>query len=174
MISPNSRYIEQRLNEIKDRKGKNAFLESIMSDPTATVLNEVNGYKTILFHGNKGPKTNTWNQTKQMAFELNEAGFDVAFIPEIENGTCADSLIRVGKNCRLADFKYCVTKKTSTLASELEHGFKQAETVILKLEHIDTGLFNEAIDYLVRNEIPYGNILLKQIRESPSHHIQRH
>ena len=97
MISPNSRYIEQRLNEIKDRKGKNAFLESIMSDPTATVLNEVNGYKTILFHGNKGPKTNTWNQTKQMAFELNEAGFDVAFIPEIENGTCADSLIRVGK-----------------------------------------------------------------------------
>ena len=93
---------------------------------------------------------------------------------EIENGTCADSLIRVGKNCRLADFKYCVTKKTSTLASELEHGFKQAETVILKLEHIDTGLFNEAIDYLVRNEIPYGNILLKQIRESPSHHIQRH
>lgn len=95
-----------------------------------------------------------------MACELNEAGFDVAFIPEIENGTCADSLIRVGKIFRLADFKYCITKKSSTLASELEHGFKQADTIILKSEHIDTGLFNEAIDYLVRNEIPCGNILL--------------
>ena len=42
----------------------------------------------------------------------------------------------------------------------MEHGFKQAETVILKLENIDTGLFNEAIDYLVRNEIPCGNILM--------------
>lgn len=98
MIPPNSRYIEQRLSEIKNRKGKNAFLETIMSDPTATILNEVNGHRTTLFQGNKGPKTGTWEQTKQMAFELNEAGFDVAFIPEI--------------------------------------------------------------DYLVRNEIPYGNIVL--------------
>lgn len=94
-----------------------------MNDPTATVLHEVNGHRTTLFRGNKGPKTNTWEQTKQMAFELNEAGFDVAFIPEIENGTCADSLIRTRESFRLADFKYCVTKKASTLASELEHGF---------------------------------------------------
>ena len=114
MTSPNSRYVAQRLSEIKDRKGKNAFLESIMSDPTATILNEVNGHRTTLFRGNKGPKTGTWEQTKQMAFELNEAGFDVAFIPEIENGTCADSLIRTGKIFRLADFKYCFTKKSST------------------------------------------------------------
>ena len=131
-----------------------------MSDTNATILNEVNGHRTTLFQGNKGPKTGTWDQTKQMACELNEAGFDIAFIPEIEYGTCADSLIRVGKIFRLADFKYCFTKKSSTLASESEHGFKQAETVILKLENIDTGLFNEAIDYLVRNEIPCGNILM--------------
>ena len=160
MILPNSKYIEQQLSEIKNRKGKNAFLESIMSYPTATVLHEANGHRTTLFHGNKGPKTGTWEQTKQMAFELNEAGFDVAFIPEIENETCADILIHNEKSFRLADFKYCVTKRSSTLASELEHGFKQAETVIIKLEHIDSGQFNEAIDYLIRNKIPYGNILL--------------
>ena len=79
MTLPNSKYIEQQLSEIKNRKDKNAFLESIISNPNATVLHEVNGHRTTLFQGNKGPKT---------------------------------------------------------------------------------GLFNEAIDYLVRNEIPYGNILL--------------
>lgn len=160
MTTYNSRYIEQKLGEIKDRKSKNAFLESIMNDPTATVLFEVNGYKTILFSGNKGPKTSTWKQTKQMAFELNKVGYNVAFIPEIDDETCADSLIMTGKIFRLADFKYCVTTSSNTLAKELEHGFKQANTVILKPEYIDSGLFNEAIDYLLRNGIPYGNIVL--------------
>ena len=160
MTTYNSRYIEQKLGEIKDRKSKNAFLESIMNDPTATVLFEVNGYKTILFSGNKGPKTSTWKQTKQMAFELNKVGYNVAFIPEIDDETCADSLIMTGKIFRLADFKYCVTTSSNTLAKELEHGFKQANTVILKPEYIDSGLFNEAIDYLLRNGIPYRNIVL--------------
>lgn len=155
-----SRYIEQKLSEIKDRKSKNAFLGSIMSDPTAVLLNEANGHKTVLFPENKGPKTSTWEQTKQMAFELNKLGYDVAFIPEIDNETCADSLIMIGKAYKLADFKYCVTINPNTLAKELEHGFKQANTVILKTEYIDSGLFNEAVDYLLRNKIPYGNIVL--------------
>ena len=131
-----------------------------MNDSTATVLFEVNGHKTVLFSGNKGPKTNTWEQTRQMAFELNKVGYDVAFIPEIDDETCADSLIMTGKIYRLADFKYCVTTSSNTLAKELEHGFKQANTLILKLPHLDSGLFCEAVDYLLRNEIPYGNILL--------------
>jgi hypothetical protein len=155
-----SRNIEQKLSEIKDRKNKNVFLESIMNAPTATVLFEVNGHKTVLFSGNKGPKTNTWEQTRQMAFELNKVGYDVAFIPEIDDGTCADSLIMTGKIYRLADFKYCVTTSSNTLAKELEHGFKQAGTTILQLEHMDAGLFKEAVDYLLRNEIPHGNIIL--------------
>ena len=160
MTSYNSRYIEQKLDEIKDRKGKNAFLESIMNDPTATTLFEADGHKTVLFPENKGPKTNTWEQTKQMAFELNKAGYDVAFIPEIDDETCADSLIMTGRIYRLADFKYCVTTSSNTLAKELEHGFKQAGTTILQLEHMDTGMFKEAVDYLLRNEIPHGNIIL--------------
>ena len=156
----NSKYIEQKLGEIKDRKGKNNFLESILNDPTAALLFEVNGHKTVLFPNNKGPKTNTCEQTKQMAFELNKAGYDVAFIPEIDDETCADSLILTGKIYRLADFKYCITTSANTLAKELEHGFNQAGTTVLQLENMDAGMFKEAIDYLLRNGIPHGNIIL--------------
>ena len=156
----NSAYIEQCLNKIKDRKSKNAFLESIMNDPSAIVLHEENGHKTVLFSENKGPKTSTWKQTRQMAFDLNKAGYDVAFIPETDEGLCADSLIRNGKVYKLVDFKYCVTTNYGTVSKELIHGFKQAGTVVLQLEHMDAGLFRNAIDYLLRNEIPYGNIIL--------------
>ena len=160
MISPNSRYIEQQLSEIKNRKDKNTFLESIMSDPTATILHEVNGHRTIIFRGNKGPKTTTWEQTKRMAFDLNNKGIAVAFLLELIFDTSADSLIKSGNVYRIADFKYCVTTKTNTLSKDLEHGFEQANTIILKLENMDSGIFKDAIDYLLRNEIPYGNIIL--------------
>ena len=70
MISKSSKDIEQQLSKIRDKKSKSAFLESILSDPNATILNEANGHKTILFNENKGPKTNTWKQTKQMACDL--------------------------------------------------------------------------------------------------------
>lgn len=130
-----------------------------MNHSDAETIYEINGHKTVLFPGNKGPKTNTWKQTKQMAADLNKLGFDVAFIPEIDDKTCADSLIRVGKSYKISDFKYCVTSNANTLAKELEHGFKQANTIVLKIEHIDSGAFKKAIDYLLRNEIPYGNIL---------------
>jgi len=131
-----------------------------MDNQAATLLFEENGHKTVLFPENKGPKTNTWEYTKQMAFELNKAGYDVAFIPESDDETCSDGLIKTGKIFRLADFKYCVTTNPNTLAKELEHGFKQASITILKIEHMDAGSFKEAIDYLLRNEIPYGNIIL--------------
>lgn len=145
---------------IKDRKSKNAFLDSIMNDRRAIVLHKANGHKTTLFPGSKGPKTRTWRQTKQMAFELNDAGFDVTFLSEINGVVCADSLLKSGKTYRLVDFKYCVTTNANTLAKELEHGFEQAKTIVLKLKNMDSGVFKDAIDYLLRNEIPYGSIIL--------------
>ena len=160
MSSLNSKDIEQKLRFLKDRKSKYAFFQSIMNDSGATILNNVNGHKTVLFPNNKGPQTNTWIRTKQMVFDLNKAGYEVAFISELDEETCADSLIMNDTVFKLADFKYCITTKPNTLAKELEHGFKQANTLILKLPCIDTGLFCEAIDYLLRNEIPYGNIML--------------
>ena len=156
----NSPAIEKRLGEIKNRREKNVFLESIMSNPSAKVLNETNGHKTILFPGNKGPKTGTWEQTKQMATELNRQGYDVAFLPELTFETCADCLIKTGSNYRIADFKYCATTKTNTLAKDLKHGFEQASAIVLKLENVDSGVFKEAVDYLLRNDISYGNIIL--------------
>lgn len=155
-----SSFIEHRLSELKDRKSKNAFLESVMNAPTTSILNVSNGHKTILFPENKGPKSSTWEQTKQMAFDLNENGFDVAFLPELLNGVCADSLIRNGRVFKIADFKYCVTSKANTLSIDLEHGFEQANNVVLKLVNMDGGSFKEAVDYLLRNGIPYGNIIL--------------
>ena len=131
-----------------------------MNTPDAVVLFQTNDHKTVLFSGNKGPKTNTWEQTKQMAFELNKVGYDVAFLPEVDDETCADCLIMTGKIYRLADFKYCVTTNSNTLAKALEHGFKQAGTTILQLEHMDAGMFKGAIDYLLRNDILRGNIIL--------------
>ena len=160
LSSYNSPAIEKRLSEIRNRKEKNAFLESILTHPTAVVLNETGGHKTILFPGNKGPKTITWEQTKQMAFELNKAGFDIAFLPELTFETSADCLIKAGNNYRIADFKFCATTKTNTLAKDLKHGFEQANTIILRLEKVDSGMFKEAVDYLLRNDISYGNIIL--------------
>lgn len=155
-----SRYIGHRLHELRDRKSKNAFLESVMSDPTATILNESNGHKTILFPGNKGPKSNVWEETKRMAFELNENGFDVAFLLELESYVCADSLIKKGQTFKIADFKYCVTTKSNTLVKELEHGFEQGDAVVLKLVNMDSGVLKEAVDYLFRNKMPFGDIIL--------------
>ena len=95
-----------------------------------------------------------------MAFELNRQGVEVAFLPELEDSISTDSLVEIGKNYWLADFKYCITTKSNTLAKELEEGFGQAKTIVLKLQKMDLGEFKEAIDYLLRNEIPYGDIIL--------------
>lgn len=156
----NSKYIEHRLSELYDRKSKNAFLESVMCDQEAVILNESNGHKTIMFPGNKGPSSSTWEQTKKMAFDLNNNGYDVAFLPELLSEICADSLLKNGKVFKIADFKYCVTSKANTLSVDLKHGFEQANNVVLKLPNMDAGSFKDAIDYLLRNEIPYGNIIL--------------
>ena len=155
-----SPFIEKRLSEIKGQKNKNAFLGSILADPNAVILNETNGHKTTLLPGNKGPKTSTWEQTKQMAFELNNNGIDVVFLPEPPYDISADSLIKIGNVFRIADFKYCITPKSNTLAKDLKHGFEQAKTIVLKLTKTDVGMISKALDYLLRNEILYGDIVL--------------
>lgn len=153
MTSTNSSYIEQHLRKIKNRKSKNAFLESIMNDPNATILFEVNGHKTVLFPENKGPKTNTWKQTKQMAFELNKSGYDVAFIPESDSERGADAIIKVSQNeYKIVEFKYSTTKLANTLQKVLIDGFGQATTIVLKTNGMDAGLLSEVLAYLGRNE----------------------
>ena len=159
-FEPFSPMIMQLVDEAKERKAKNAIFESVMTDERANLMNESKGHRTMMFPGNKGPKTATWAQTMKMAFELNDAGIDVTFLPQLEDSISTDSLIKVSNAFFLADFKYCITKKANTLSKELQHGFEQAGTIVLKLTEMDTGLFCDAIDYMVRNNIPYGNIVL--------------
>lgn len=116
--------------------------------------------KQLFFTGHKGTNKKTWNATKQMAFDLNKQGISVSFLPELDGKTSADALIKIGKVYRLADFKYIVTNKSNTLSKELEYGFKQANTIVLKLENMDAGQFKETIEYLKRKEIFIGNILI--------------
>ena len=107
-----------------------------------------------------------------MAMDLNRNGENVAFLSErdidVESSSekkekkkgkaRADALVLFQGRPVIADFKYCITKKANTRAGDLEEGFGQAGTIVVKLENKDAGVFKEAVDYLVRNNIPYGNI----------------
>lgn len=159
-FEPFSPIIAEHINEAKNRNAKNAIFESVMTDSRAELLSETNGHKTMLFPGSKGPKTATWEQTKKMADELNNVGIDVTFLPEFEDKPSTDSLIKIGEKYKLADFKYCTTIKANTIVKELERGFRQAGTIVLKLENMNSGEFKNAIEYILRNETPYGDIVL--------------
>ena len=109
-----------------------------------------------------------------MAEDINKYGENVAFLSERDEGvesssekkekkkgkTRADALVLFRGRPVIADFKYCITKKANTLAGYLEEGFGQASTIVVKLEKMDADEFKEAVYYLVRNDIPYGNIKL--------------
>ena len=159
-FEPFSAIILQRVNEARGIKEKNAIFESVLKDDKAMIINVVDGCSTKIFPGNKGPKTSTWEQTKQMAYELNAVGIDVVFLPEAQDQISTDSLLKIRNTYKLADFKYCVTTKANTLAMKMKHGFEQANTIVLKLVKMNTGVFKDALDYLIRNEIPYGDIIL--------------
>ena len=134
------------------------MFEEILSDERAKELSRVDGARTVVFPGHKGSQHDTWKGIKQMAKDLNSNGESVAFLPELDRETSADALVLFRGRPVVADFKYCVTTKANTLAGNLEEGFGQASTIVVKLENMDAGVFKETIDYLVRNNIPYGNI----------------
>lgn len=159
-FEPFSTAIMEAVNSAKNRKQKNAIFDSIINDERATILNETNGYSTKLFPNNKGTNKPTWEDTKNMAYDMNKIGINVTFLPELKNGTSADALIQIGKTYRLVDFKYAITTNDNTLSKDLEKGFTQANTLVLKLVNMDSGQFRETIEYLKRNNIKYGNILL--------------
>lgn len=159
-FEPFSANILRRVNEARGIKEKNAIFESVMNDDSAMIINTIDGYSTKILPGNKGPKTSTWEQTKQMAYELNKVGIDVVFLPEAQDQISTDSLLKIRNSYKLADFKYCVTTKANTLAMKMKHGFEQADTIVLKLVKMNNGVFKEALDYMIRNEISYGDIIL--------------
>ncbi|MBQ2188689.1 MAG: hypothetical protein II401_09085, partial [Bacteroidales bacterium] len=170
-FEPFSANILQRVNEARGIKEKNAIFESVMNDDRAMIINAVDGFSTKIFPGNKGPKTSTWEQTKQMAYELNKVGISVVFLPEHKNLSSADALLKSydklfgEKKYRISDFKYVESTNANTVQEELIDGFNQANTIVLKLKNMDGGLFLEVLKYIKRNEerrgYHYGDILLQ-------------
>lgn len=159
-FDPFSPMVIEKMKERKDLKHKLGLFEDILNDERATELSRVGTARTVVFPGHKGSQHDTWTGIKQMALDLNSNGESVAFLPELDRATSADALVLFRGRPTVADFKYCITTKANTLAGNLQDGFGQASTVVVKLENMDAGMLKEAIDYLVRNGIPYGNIKL--------------
>lgn len=157
-FEPFSPIIIEKLKEHKDLKHKLGLFEDILNDERAKELSKVEGARTVVFPGHKGSQHDTWKGIKQMAKDLNRNGESVAFLPELDRVTSADALLLFRGRPVVADFKYCITTKANTLAGNLEEGFRQAGTVVVKLENMDAGMFKDAIGYMVRNDISYGNI----------------
>lgn len=159
-FDPFSPIVIEKLKEQKDLKHKMRLFEEILSDERAEELSRIGNARTVVFPGHKGSQHDTWKGIKQMAKDLNRNGESVVFLPELDRVTSADALVLFRGRPVVADFKYCITKKANTLAGDLEEGFGQASTIVVKLENMDAGEFKKAVDYLVRNGIPYGNIKL--------------
>lgn len=160
-FEPVSTAIVSAVAKAADNRERVKIYESVMLDERAQLLHDVDGHRTTVFPGHMGTKKASWGATKKMAFELNEQGIDVAFLPEMPGKVSADSLIRTKKGVyHMADFKHATTTNSNTLSKDLAHGFEQAGTVVLKLEKMDVGQFRETIEYLKRNDIPFGNIIL--------------
>ena len=104
-----------------------------------------------------------------MAYALNRAGRDVVFLPEHDNEIMADALTKFKDIPRIVDFKYSASTKFNTLQQHLAEGFNQAGAVVLKLEKMDAGQFRDTIEYMKRNDLPLGDVILinkyNQIKE---------
>jgi len=160
-FEPFSAYILQRLAALQDFKQKQQLLKEILEDErAATIIETEKGVKTRMFPGNKGPSTDSWKATKDMARALNEAGIPVTFLPEEINGKSADALTYFGRRIVVADFKHCSTTNWNTLRKDIEDGFSKADAVVVKLERMDLGQFREAIDYLRRNNKPIKDVIV--------------
>lgn len=92
-----------------------------------------------------------------MAFDLNDKGMDVAFLPEYHEKTSVDEITIFNNRYVIADFKYSSTTNWSTLSIDLIYGFPQSNVIVLKLDKMDPGQFKQTIEYMKRNH-NIGNI----------------
>lgn len=117
----------------------------------------------IYVHPGHKTKDAYWSQTKQMGFALGKSGREVLFLPESDSATNADAIMMFKGFPRLVDFKYSTTTKPNTLQQHLAEGFEQADTIVLKLGNMDAGQFRDTIEYMKRNNINMGNIILMNV-----------
>ncbi|MBD5309138.1 MAG: hypothetical protein HDS10_01730 [Bacteroides sp.] len=148
------------IKSLRDKNQKEKYIESLLlSDEFTLEYLDEKGKKTMLHPAHK-IKDKYWAQTKEMAHALNRSGRDVVFLPEYENISMADAVTKIRDIPRVVDFKYSASTKPNTLQQHLAEEFHQAGAVVLKLENMDAWQFRETIEYMKRNDLPLGDILL--------------
>ena len=152
-FTPYSDEIVKRLKQCKTKAQRNNLLESIAQNKEAAVLNNNGKAVTTCYPEHRAMKGETWKNTKQMAFDLNEKGVSVCFLPEHKDKISADAIVKLGDTWKIADFKCSKSQKVNTIAPDVVHAFEQAECCVLKVLEADKGAICDVIDYLVRNKI---------------------
>ena len=99
-----------------------------------------------------------------MARDLNKSSISVSFLPEMDDVSCADTIVKIGKNeWRLADFKYSTSTNYNTIAEDIIKGVKQADSIALKLINADLGSFSEVVKQLKRKDsVPKTMIVINK------------
>ncbi len=153
---PYSPEIEKEMAKFRKEAKKQNVLKQIMNnDKSELSYVASNGHKTITHPGHK---KDNWNNTLEMAKRVNEAGADVAFLPEYEEKSCADAVTKIAGKYRIVDFKQSTTTSWNTLQADLKKGFTQAEAVVVKLERMRAEGFIKAIEYMKRSGIKIGDL----------------
>lgn len=157
---PFSPRLVEEAKRLRGNKDVNALYESVLNDPAARVLHDLRGVKTTVHPGHKGVKSKLWGETVRMAECLNRAGYDVCFLPEMEEVSCADALLRLGHHWQIADFKYSSVDNYNTIAKEIAKGFTQADCVVLQIEKGNANTMYRAIEQLNRNSERLGDLMV--------------
>lgn len=151
--------LKKRLSEARSKQEKMKIFNDLIRNED--FVPELNKEQTQIFvHLGHKTKDAYWPDTKRMGFALSKSGRDVIFLPESDSATNADAIMMVKGYPRLVDFKYSASTSWNTLQQHLAEGFSQADTIALKLENMDAGQFRDAIEYMKRNGLPIGNIIL--------------
>lgn len=142
--------IKNELLKFDSNEKKQNFLQTFFFDESASTINETKNAKTVVFPNHRGTNKDSWNETKQMALDLNKKNRSVAFLDEHNRQSCADAISFVCGKFQICDFKYSAGCNWNTLQGALVDGFQQANAIILKA-NIDSGVFKDAINYIKRN-----------------------
>lgn len=162
-FDPFSPAIFERLDKTRTLRERRNLFNEIISDPVFEVVDlkiDTPGktYRHPLHRG-KGLSPD-WLNTLSMAKDINRMGDSVYFLPEYPDKVSADAIVRFGKEWKVADFKYSESTNWNTLQENLTKGFIQGRNVVIKLTKADSGQFREAVEYMRRNKVPFGNIKL--------------
>ncbi len=95
-----------------------------------------------------------------MAFDLNEKGVSVCFLPEYKDKISADTIVKLGDTWKIADFKCSKSQKVNTIELDITHAFEQAECCVLKVLEADKGILCNALGYMVRNNIYMKDVIV--------------